>query len=199
MAAFVLPAPQNGSQQVKLGKDIAQPAGEHFLTLERAAQREQGYFGYEGECGGITMQAAIVWCRPGGNARRTGEAAARPGMACGPQRVPGAVGKMLPHDSVECIFAGCLVAIAQRGDLLHKIRVRAYCALPKDNKATCQNIGALYGDRNRQCAVQIAKIVAWPVDHSLAGVNVHGVVHRFPHALGGMQLHDGRHDRRFVP
>ena len=75
----------------------------------------------------------------------------------------------------------------------------ANSALAKHDEIARQDIGALDGDADRHRAIEIAEIVLWPVDHGLAAMNVHGVVDRDPHPLGGVQLHDAGNDGGMMP
>ena len=73
--------------------------------------------------------------------------------------------------------------------------MRADRALPEHDQIAGQDVGALHGDADRHRAIEIAEVVLRPVDHGLAAMDVHGVVDRDPHPLGGLQLHDAGNDR----
>ena len=72
--------------------------------------------------------------------------------------------------------------------------MRADRALPEHDQIAGEDIGALYGDADRDGAIEIAEIILRAVDHGLAAMDVHGVVDRDPHPLGGVQLHDAGDD-----
>ena len=73
--------------------------------------------------------------------------------------------------------------------------MRADRALPEHDQIARQDIGALDGDADRHRAIEVAEIILRAVDDRLAAMDVHGVVDRDPHPLGGMQLHDAGNDR----
>ena len=85
-------------------------------------------------------------------------------------------------------------AVAERVHLLQQIGMRADRALPEHDQIAGQDIGALDGDADRHRTIEIADVILRAVDHRLAAMDVHGVVDRDPHPLGGVQLHDpGNH------
>ena len=73
--------------------------------------------------------------------------------------------------------------------------MRADRALPEHDQVAGQDVGAFDGDADRHRAIEIAHVVLRAVDHGLAAMDVHGVVDRDPHPLGGLQLHDAGNDR----
>ena len=68
-------------------------------------------------------------------------------------------------------------------------------ALPEHDQVAGEDIGALDRDADRHRAIEIAEIILRAVDHGLAAMDVHGVVDRDPHPLGGVQFHDAGDDR----
>ena len=71
-------------------------------------------------------------------------------------------------------------------------------ALPEHDEIAGQDVGALDRDADRHRAIETAHVVLRAVDHGLAAMDVHGVVDRDPHPLGGLQLHDAGNDRRMM-
>ena len=68
--------------------------------------------------------------------------------------------------------------------------MRADRALAEDDEIAGEDVGALHGDADRHRAIEVAHVVLRAVDHGLAAMDVHGVVDRGAHPLGGVQLHD---------
>ena len=102
---------------------------------------------------------------------------------------------MAPERLVESVEPLGAVALAQRVHFIEQIGMRADRALPEHDQIAGQDIGALDGDADRHRTIEIAEIVLRPVDHGLAAMDVHRVVDRDPHPLGGVQLHDAGDDR----
>src|SRR5918994_4363777 len=69
-------------------------------------------------------------------------------------------------------------------------------ALPEDDEVAGQEVRALDRDPYRDGAVQVAEVVERAVADRLAAVDIHGVVDRQAHAVGGMRLDDRRDDGR---
>ena len=69
-------------------------------------------------------------------------------------------------------------------------------ALAEDDQVARQDVGALDRDGDGHGAVERAQIITGAVDHGAAGMDVHRVVDRAAHALGGVVLHDARDHRR---
>ena len=72
-------------------------------------------------------------------------------------------------------------------------------ALPEHDQIAGEDVGALDRDADRHRTIEIAEIVLRAVDHGLAAMDVHGVVDRDPHPLGGVQLHDAGNDGGMMP
>ncbi len=72
--------------------------------------------------------------------------------------------------------------------------MRADRALPEDDQVAGQDIGALHGDADRHRTIETAHVILRAVDHGLAPMDIHRVVDRDPHPLGGVQLHDTGND-----
>ena len=68
-------------------------------------------------------------------------------------------------------------------------------ALPEHDEIAGQDVGALDGDADRHRAIKTAEIILRTVDDGLAAMDVHGVVDRDAHPLGGVQLHDAGNHR----
>ncbi len=101
---------------------------------------------------------------------------------------------MFPERLVEGVEALGAIALAERVHLIEQIGMRADRALPEHDQIAGEDVGALHGDADRHRAIEIAEIVLRAVDHGLAAMDVHGVVDRDPHPLGGVQLHDAGDD-----
>ena len=71
-------------------------------------------------------------------------------------------------------------------------------ALAELDQRARDDVGAFDRDADRHRAIDAAEIVQRAVLHGLAAVDVHGVVDRDAHALGGLRLHDGGDDRGLV-
>ena len=102
---------------------------------------------------------------------------------------------MAPERLVERVEPLGAVALAQRVHFIEQIGMRADRALPEHDQIAGEDVGAFHGDADRNGAVEIAEIILRAVDHGLAAMDIHGIVDRDPHPLGGVQLHDAGDDR----
>ena len=198
LPSLVLPTLQRGGQEIEFGKNIAEPRREHFLTLERAAQRQQRHVGAQSKCRRIARELAIEPRCVAGIGRR-GKQPAAPASAPGAEHRRKTVADMFPERLVEGLQPLGAIGFAERVHLLEQIGMRADCALPEHDQIAGQDIGALDSDADRHRAIEIAKIILRPIDHGLAAMDVHGVIDRDPHSLGGVQLHDAGNDGGMMP
>ena len=96
LPSLVLPAFQRRRQQIEFGQDIAEPGGEHFLALERAAQRQQRHVGAQRKCRRVARELAIEPRRVAGIGRRRKQATA-PASAPGAEHGFKTVADMIPE------------------------------------------------------------------------------------------------------
>ena len=98
---------------------------------------------------------------------------------------------MVEERGLEGLDPPLFVRVLAGLDLLVEIGMRAQCPLREGDERAREDVGALHRDRYRHHLVGGLQVVGRSVAHALAAVQVHGVVERAAHALGGLVLHDG--------
>ena len=104
LTPLVLPALQRGREQIEFGQDIAEPRRQHFLALQRAAQRQQRHVGAQREGRRIARELPIESGGVAGIGRRR-ERAAAPAAAPGAEQRGHAVADVFPERLVERVEA----------------------------------------------------------------------------------------------
>ncbi len=105
---------------------------------------------------------------------------------------------MTPEGSVELLERHLPILFFQSLHLIKQVRMAANGTLSEDDEVARQDIRAFDGDADRNGAVEIAEIVRRSVDHRLARMNVHRIVHRLPHTIRRLRLHDGGDDGKLA-
>ena len=104
---------------------------------------------------------------------------------------------MAPKRLIEFDTGPRRIRLPSRGNFLQHIRVAADGALPEDNHASGQNVGAFDGNADGNLLIGAAKIIVRPQADALAAMHVHRVVDDRAPAFGAMIFDDGGDHRGF--